>query len=145
MELTSVQLLANRLLKDHELDKKGWRFKFDRAKRRAGSCRFFEKEITLAKAYAEQEELKEIKNTILHEIAHALVGPKHGHNEIWKQKALEIGCDAERCHCVVFSNPKYKLTCCNSCFEVTRFRVNQIFLKSRICSKCNGKLLVIKV
>ena len=67
-----------------------------------------------------KKNLKEIKNTILHEIAHALVGPKHGHNEIWKQKALEIGCDAERCHYVVFSKPKYKLTCSNSCFEVTR-------------------------
>ena len=145
MELSSVQLLANRLLKDHELDKKGWRFRFDRAKRRAGCCRYLKKEITLAKAYAEQEELKEIKNTILHEIAHALVGPKHGHNEIWKQKALEIGCDAERCHYVVFSKPKYKLTCSNSSFEATRYRINQNFLKSRICSKCKGKLLVIRV
>ena len=67
MELSSVQLLADCLLKDHELDEKGWRFRFDRAKRRAGSCRFSKKEITLAKAYAEQEDLKEIKNTILHE------------------------------------------------------------------------------
>ena len=145
MELTSVQLLADRLLNEHELFKKGWRFNFDRAKRRAGCCRYSKKEITLAKAYAEQEELKEIKNTILHEIAHALVGPKDAHNETWKQKALEIGCDGERCHDAVFSKPKYKLTCGNSCFEVTRYRVNQIFLKLRICSKCKGKLLVIKV
>ena len=121
MELSSVQLLADRLLNEHELFEKGWRFNFDRAKRRAGSCRFSKKEITLAKAYAEQEELNEIKNTILHEIAHALVGPKHGHNEIWKQKALEIGCDAERYHDVVFSNPTYKLTCGNNCFEVDSF------------------------
>ena len=145
MELISVQLLANRLLNEHELFKKGWRFSFDRAKRRAGCCRYSKKEITLAKAYAEQEELKEIKNTILHEIAHALVGPKHGHNEIWKQKALEIGCDAERYHFVVFSKPKYKLTCSNSCFEATRYRINQNFLKSRICFKCKEQLLVIKV
>ncbi len=145
MELISVQLLANRLLNEHELFKKGWRFSFDRAKRRAGCCRYSKKEITLAKVYAEQEEFKAIKNVILHEIAHALVGPKHGHNEIWKQKALEIGCDAERCHYVVFSKPKYILTCSNSCFEVTRYRVNQNFLKSKICSKCKGKLLVTEV
>ena len=145
MELSSVQLLADCLLNEHELFKKGWRFSFDRAKRRAGCCRYSKKEITLAKAYAEQEELKEIKNTILHEIAHALVGPKHGHNEIWKQKALEIGCDAERCHDVVFSNPKYKLTCGNNCFEVTRYRVNKEFLQSRICSRCKGKLLLIEI
>ena len=145
MELISVQLLADRLLNEYKLFEKGWSFRFDRAKRRAGCCRHSKKEITLAKAYAEQEELKEIKNTILHEIAHALVGPKHGHNEIWKQKALEIGCDAERCHNAVFSKPKYKLTCSNGCFEVNRYRVNHYFLKSRICSKCKRKLLVIKI
>ena len=61
MELISVQLLADRLLNEHELLKKGWRFSLDRAKRRAGCCRYSKKEITLAKAYAEQEELKEIK------------------------------------------------------------------------------------
>lgn len=145
MELRGVQLLAELLLNEHELFDKGWRFSFDRAKRRAGSCKFSNKEITLAKAYAEQEDFKEIKNTILHEIAHALVGPKHGHNEIWRQKALEIGCDAERCHYVVFSKPKYKLTCINRCFDVARFRVNQNFLNSRICSKCKGKLLIFEI
>ena len=142
MELSDVQLLADRLLNEHELFEKGWSFSFDRAKRRAGSCKFWKKEITLAKAYAEQEDLKEINNTILHEIAHALVGPKHGHNEIWKQKALEIGCDAERWHYVVFSKPRYKLTCSNRCFEVARYRLNQNFLQSKICSKCKGELLI---
>ncbi|MDG2199455.1 MAG: SprT-like domain-containing protein [SAR324 cluster bacterium] len=141
--MSDVQLLADRLLIAHELFEKGWRFSFDRAKRRAGSCKFSKKAITLAKAYAEQEDLKEIKNTILHEIAHALVGPKHGHNDIWKQKALEIGCDAERCHYVFFSKPRYKLTCSNRCFEVARYRLNQNFLQSRICSKCKGKILII--
>ena len=145
MELSGVRLLADRLLKEHELFEKGWSFSFDRAKRRAGSCKFSKKEITLARAYAEQEDFKEIKNTILHEIAHALVGPKHGHNEIWRQKALEIGCDAERCHYVVFSKPKYKLTCINRCFEVARYRVNQNFLHSRICSKCKGILLIFDI
>ena len=142
MELSDVQLLADRLLNEHELFEKGWSFSFDRAKRRAGSCKFSKKEITLAKAYAKQVDFKEIKNTILHEIAHALVGPKHGHNEIWKQKALEIGCDAERCHYVVFSKPRYKLTCTNRCFEVARYRASKKILQSRICSKCKGELLI---
>ena len=30
---------------------------------------------------------KDIQDTILHEIAHALVGPKHGHNKVWKEMA----------------------------------------------------------
>ena len=73
MELNVVKMLADKLLDEHGLIEKGWRFSFDRAKRRAGSCKFSKKEITIAKAYAEQQEVMEIKNTILHEIAHALV------------------------------------------------------------------------
>ena len=145
MELNLVKILADKLLDEHGLIEKGWRFSFDRAKRRAGSCKFSKKEITIAKAYAEQQEVMEIKNTILHEIAHALVGPQHGHSQIWRKKAKEIGCDASRCHHIVFSKPKYVLTCYNSCFKVSRHRVNQSFMKSKICSKCNSSLLLINI
>ena len=34
----------------------------------------------------------EVENTILHEIAHALVSPGHAHDEVWQAKAREIGC-----------------------------------------------------
>ena len=145
MELNLVKILADKLLDEHGLIEKGWRFSFDRAKRRAGSCKFSKKEITIAKAYAEQQERMEIKNTILHEIAHALVGSQHGHSQIWRKKAKEIGCDASRCHHIVFSKPKYVLTCYNRCFEVSRYRVNQSFMQSKICSKCNSNLLLINI
>ena len=145
MELNVVKMLADKLLDKHGLIEKGWRFSFDRAKRRAGSCKFSKKEITIAKAYAEQQEVMEIKNSILHEIAHALVGPQHGHSQIWRKKAKEIGCDASRCHHIVFSKPKYVLTCNNRCFEVFRYRVNQSFMQSKICSKCNSNLLLINI
>ena len=145
MELNVVKMLADKLLDEHGLIEKGWRFSFDRAKRRAGSCKFSKKEISIAKAYAKQQERMEIKNTILHEIAHALVGSQHGHSQIWKKKAKEIGCDASRCHHIVFSKPKYVLTCYNRCFEVSRYRVNQSFMQSKICSKCNSNLLLINI
>ena len=145
MELNVVRMLADKLLDEHGLIEKGWRFSFDRAKRRAGSCKFSKKEITIAKAYAERQERMEIKNTILHEIAHALVGSQHGHSQIWRKKAKEIGCDASRCHHIVFSKPKYVLTCYNRCFEVSRYRVNQSFMRSKICSKCNSNLLLINM
>jgi len=32
-----------------------------------------------------------VRDTLLHEIAHALVGTAHGHDEVWKAKCLEIG------------------------------------------------------
>jgi predicted SprT family Zn-dependent metalloprotease len=36
-------------------------------------------------------DIESVKNTILHEIAHALVGNEQGHNEIWQSKAKELG------------------------------------------------------
>lgn len=33
-----------------------------------------------------------MRQALLHEIAHALVRPGHGHDQVWKDKALQIGC-----------------------------------------------------
>lgn len=35
----------------------------------------------------------ELYNTIRHEVAHAVVGSGHGHDEVWAAKARELGCD----------------------------------------------------
>lgn len=35
----------------------------------------------------------ELENTLRHEVAHALVGPGHSHDETWQAKAKELGCD----------------------------------------------------
>lgn len=37
-------------------------------------------------------EVQAWKQVLLHEIAHALLGPDHGHDQVWKDKALQIGC-----------------------------------------------------
>ena len=52
---------------------------------------------------------EEVKNTLLHEIAHALVGPGHRHNRVWRQKAREIGCDAKVTHNLNFSEARYRV------------------------------------
>ena len=36
-----------------------------------------------------------LEDIMLHEIAHALVGCEHGHDEIWRSKAIEIGCTGQ--------------------------------------------------
>ena len=62
---------------------------------RAGQCSWTKKEISLSAKYVELNSMTEIRNTILHEIAHAL-RPKHGHNKFWRKTALEIGCNGSR-------------------------------------------------
>lgn len=37
-----------------------------------------------------------IENTVLHEIAHAMVGNKHHHDRVWRDCAQRIGCNGNR-------------------------------------------------
>ena len=40
----------------------------------------------------------EFDDTVLHEIAHVIAGPRAKHGPVWRGIALEIGCNGERCH-----------------------------------------------
>jgi hypothetical protein len=79
-------------------------------------------------------ELDFAKVTILHEIAHALVGPKHGHDKFWKLKARELGCSAKRCHSLEFSKYKWVRFCPNLCWEQKIHRKNT----NLICKNCGA-------
>ncbi|MDA3892054.1 MAG: hypothetical protein PF517_10370 [Salinivirgaceae bacterium] len=47
--------------------------------------------IALQLSFALNNTMEEIENTILHEIAHAIVGVGHGHRLKWQEKAIELG------------------------------------------------------
>lgn len=57
-----------------------------------GLCSYRDKCIIISGHHIDLHPDAEIKNTIRHEIAHALT-PGMGHNEVWSAKAREIGCD----------------------------------------------------
>ena len=65
---------------------------------RGGVCRHEERRIDLSVSFCQRATRAEIEDTLLHEIAHAIVGYEHRHDDVWKAKAREIGCTAERCH-----------------------------------------------
>jgi hypothetical protein len=56
-----------------------------------GLCNYSNQTITLYYHFVLSSNLDSIRNTILHEIAHVLVGPGHAHREIWQNKAKELG------------------------------------------------------
>ena len=95
MEVTRALAVGRRLLREHGLD--DWTIVADRAKTRAGVCRFARRQIGLSAPITALHYEDEVLDTILHEIAHALVGPQHGHDAVWRAKAREIGCSGERC------------------------------------------------
>jgi hypothetical protein len=94
MEISSALALGRSLLRDHGLEH--WRVTTDRAKTRAGVCRFAARTISLSGPLTRLHSESEVRDTLLHEIAHALVGPRHGHDDVWRRKAVEIGCSGQR-------------------------------------------------
>lgn len=77
-------------------------FEFDGGKRRLGCTRFVRATgqilgISLSRHYTVLLPEDEIRDVILHEIAHALAGARNGHNYIWMRIAREVGAKPERC------------------------------------------------
>ena len=139
-QFQEIEKVAEKKLNEFKLIEKGWKFKFDRAKKRAGCCNFSKKTISLSKFYCQNSSFKEILNAILHEIAHAIVGHNHNHDTKWKSKAIEIGCDAQKTLRYNFSKAPYTVGCINGCWHVKRFRINKKWLLNNCCSICGSKI-----
>lgn len=129
-----VRERAHELMQRHELF--GWRFEFDGAKRRAGVCRYTDRTIRMAVEYAHRASPEHIHDTLLHEIAHALVGPGHGHDRVWRECARRIGCTARRCHSFSFTRAKWIARCPRGCFEAERHRR----VRGGVCAKCKSRV-----
>ena len=134
-KIESVYKTGLDLLEKHGL--KDWSFKFDQSTRRAGCCDYRHKTIHLSMNHARCGTADQVRDTILHEIAHALVGPRHHHDAVWKAKALEIGCTGERTHNLEFAPPRWSVTCENRCWTHTAQQRNS----KLICRTCGGKVL----
>ena len=129
------------------LTQKGWGYEFDVSKSRAGQCRYRTKTIGLSRYYVNHKSItdNQVKNTILHEIAHALT-KGHNHDEVWRQKALEIGCDGKKCWQSTTEYYKYKYSCGKGC-EMGRHvksKMHERALKGALtCRKHNMKIFLV--
>lgn len=92
VELSEVRELAESLMAEHLARKKHeWTFRFDHARRRAGACHHETREISLSRHIVVLGSLDDVRQIILHEIAHALCGWRHGHSQKWLDTARAIG------------------------------------------------------
>jgi predicted SprT family Zn-dependent metalloprotease len=95
MDLRDALAMAEHLLVRHGLP--DWQVAFDGAKRRAGVCRYADRTIGLSAPLTTLHSYDDVRDTVLHEIAHALAGPEHGHDAYWRKVAMGIGCTGDRC------------------------------------------------
>lgn len=143
MEASQVKLLANQLLGQHQL--LDWHFQFDHARTRCGSCQYELKRISLSRHFAALNDRAEVKNVLLHEIAHALAGPGVGHGAAWRAQAVRIGARPETTapEYIGMPSPKWSLVCRN-CDKVVAQRHRRALDVTRTrCRQCgihDGKL-----
>jgi len=70
---------------------KGWKTTFTKASDWLARCYHDEKRVVINLHHLNTCSEIDLTQTILHEIAHALVGPGHGHTQVWIDKAKSIG------------------------------------------------------
>lgn len=135
--LAEADRMGRELLCRHTVSgelERGWEFGFDLAKVRAGVCRPAERRIEVSVSYCLRAGREAVEKTILHEIAHAIVGIGHGHDEVWKRTAVRIGAGPEACHDTEHTLPKW-VGACGCDRRWTRHRLSRR-LRRALCAKC---------
>jgi len=118
MELRLAEQLVKQLMQVHGISPS--LFKFTNARNQLGVCKWKRdwdgsiicKAIGLSRFLVVLNDEQQVKLTMLHEIAHALVGYNHGHDRVWKLKVMEIGGNPSRTNgTAVMPKGRYKGTC----------------------------------
>lgn len=131
-----VKKLVHFLFKKYNLE--GWNFAFDDRKRIIGHCIYSKRTIYLSRNFVRLNNLLHIKATLLHEIAHALVGSGYGHRGLlWKQTCKQLNISSR----YYYSNNiileyKWKGTCPRCKKEWKRHRR----VANGFCPVCNKKI-----
>jgi predicted SprT family Zn-dependent metalloprotease len=124
-----VHTMATEEIRRHGLA--GWTFRFNRNKSRRGVCRYRSKSIEVS-VHMLPHGLKETLQVVAHELAHAIVGYQHGHDAVWRRKAMELGDDGKRCG--VMHAPKTFIGRCPGCDRTVR-RNRRTALIHRTCGE----------
>ena len=96
--LNEVKILSTKMMKLHGID--DWSFIIEEKKCPMGHADYRNRLISLSKWHVVFSDMAEIRNTILHEIAHVLDYLSRGyssHDKIWKKLFISIDGNGKRC------------------------------------------------
>ena len=118
----------------------GWRFQYNRRLTSMGLCHHGLHRIELSIYLAERNPLEEVLETLKHEICHALVGPRHGHDAVWKSNGDKVGCNPERCGQADMPEGRWRAVCngCGATHDRHRRPSRPLFCRG--CGLEKGKL-----
>lgn len=135
MELQVAERLAYDLMREHNLLPQ-WAFAFDYAKSRAGRTTYSPRAITLSRYIVALNDEAMVRNTILHEIGHALAGAHAGHGPEWQRVTRSIGGSVEKylsVDKVVMPEAPWTLRCIACGYTSMHYRKTRA---RRACKRC---------
>ena len=138
VNLKRAELLARKLMSRHGLSE--WHFEWrNNWKRIFGACSSAQRTIYLSSPLAQLNSEAEVKDTVLHEIAHALTPSDKGHGKEWKRIAERIGAVPTRCYGSEVIQPEEKwMGACPSCsYRTWSYRRNRVAC-GFCCDEHNG-------
>lgn len=142
MELAAAEALARDLMCQHlpHTVVNPWGFRWDKARRRYGLCSYRHRFISLSAPLTKLSPEEQVRDTILHEIAHVLAGPVARHGRLWKVTAASIGARPEPCvdaRALGIELPKGKWTVKCACRTFTRIQGPKLG-KRYSCAHCHN-------
>jgi predicted SprT family Zn-dependent metalloprotease len=93
-ELAKIEKMARNLMDQYGL--KDWTLRFGRGRKQAGNCDYINTRITLSAPLMLLWSEEHVRDTILHEIAHALTRGHPAHGERWRRTFLSMGGNGKR-------------------------------------------------
>ncbi len=127
----------------HGLIKRGWSFAFNRRKRSLGICNYTAKRVELSQYFIDRNDPSSIRDTLLHEIAHALVGRRSAHGPAWVDACRRIGAIPSRtCSTAIMPQGLFQAKCptCGMCHDRHRRPSKKSTYYCRSCGPEDGKL-----
>lgn len=126
MNRDRAQTLALILMREYGLTARGWTFGWMRATKTLGRCYYQPQIIKLSQSFVDLNGEDKVEETIRHEIAHALVGPGHGHGDVWISMAYKVGCSDPKARCtdhdLVMAKGRFVAQCPACGHEFSRHR-----------------------
>lgn len=167
MDLPSAGQLARRLMGQHGLA--GWAFRYNQRKRTLGLCNFTARRIELSAPFVVRNDESEIRDVILHEIAHALTPPPpevssarryaprrsgtsvperpptnfQPHGPAWRAMCLKIGANPDRLNTTAATPPgKWRAVCpgCQTTHHRHRKPAKGATYSCKACGPVSGAL-----
>lgn len=132
MKTEQAELMAKALIEVHKLN---CGFEWIPNKTIMGRYISSKNVIQLSKPLVQLNNENTVRDTIIHEIAHAIAGVEAGHGRLWKVTALRLGGSISRCTASdVVKVPSKRVLVCISCsHEVPVYRSRKT---TKACGKC---------